>query len=117
MKIAHPTEDGTTIFGHFGKTPAFKVYTVEDGKIVDEQLVKSPGHVCGAIGQYMALWGVEVVIAGGMGGGPLSSLAENKVDVYLGVTGDGRTAVESYLNGTLESGNAVCNCDHDHPHA
>ena len=38
MKIAVTYESGN-VFQHFGHTPAFKLYTVEDGKVVDVKFV------------------------------------------------------------------------------
>ena len=40
MRIAVTYDDGL-VFQHFGHTEAFKVYTVEDGKVVDSQVVSS----------------------------------------------------------------------------
>lgn len=42
MKVAIPTTDKKTIFGHTGHADYFLVLTVEDGKIVDEEYRKNP---------------------------------------------------------------------------
>ena len=40
IAVTYNKEDGT-IFGHFGRTEAFKLYTVEDGKITASEVVSS----------------------------------------------------------------------------
>ena len=42
MKIAVTYENGQ-IFQHFGHTEQFKIYTVEDGKIVSSEVVDTNG--------------------------------------------------------------------------
>lgn len=44
MKIAAITDDGKTISAHFGRARQFVVFTVEDGKIVDQELRTKAGH-------------------------------------------------------------------------
>jgi predicted Fe-Mo cluster-binding NifX family protein len=38
MKIAVATEDGRTISHHFGRSPFFAIYEVEDGKIINKEM-------------------------------------------------------------------------------
>jgi predicted Fe-Mo cluster-binding NifX family protein len=38
MKIAVATEDGKSISQHFGRSPFFAVYDVEDGKILNKEM-------------------------------------------------------------------------------
>ena len=58
--------------------------------------------------------GVEVMIAGGMGGGAVDIFNERGVEVVLGAQGDAKSAAEAYLRGELESTGSVC---HEHEHA
>ena len=44
MKIAAITDDGTTISAHFGRARYYKVYTVEDGGIVEREMRDKAGH-------------------------------------------------------------------------
>lgn len=44
MKIAVITDDGDTISRHFGRAQYYKVYTVEDGRIVASELRDKAGH-------------------------------------------------------------------------
>ena len=38
MKIAIATEDGKIISAHFGRSPLFAIYEIEDGKIVNTEM-------------------------------------------------------------------------------
>ena len=58
--------------------------------------------------------GAEVVIAGGMGGGAVDIFNERGVEVIVGVEGEARNAVETYLRGELKSTGSIC---HNHEHA
>jgi predicted Fe-Mo cluster-binding NifX family protein len=58
--------------------------------------------------------GVEVIIAGGMGGGAVEIFNERNIEVIVGASGDARAAAEAYLKGELKSTGSVC---HKHAHA
>ena len=44
MKIAAITDDGKTISRHFGRAQHYVVTTVEDGKIIDQEMRDKLGH-------------------------------------------------------------------------
>jgi len=44
LKIAAVTDDGKTISAHFGRARAYLVCTVEDGRVVAEELREKAGH-------------------------------------------------------------------------
>lgn len=66
MKIA-VTYDNGEIFQHFGKTESFKVYEVEDNKVVSSEVIGSNGTGHGALAGLLAEQGVNVLICGGSG--------------------------------------------------
>ena len=111
MKIA-VTYDNGNIFQHFGRTEQFKVYEVEDNKIVSSEVIGSNGVGHGALAGLLADRSVDVLICGGLGGGAQAALAEAGVEVCAGAEGDADQAVEAYLKGELVSTGA--NCDHHH---
>ena len=53
MKIA-ATYDNGNIFQHFGKTEFFKVYEVEDNKVVSSEVISSNGTGHGALAGLLA---------------------------------------------------------------
>lgn len=109
MKIA-VTYDNGQIFQHFGRTENFKVYEVEDGKVVSSKVIGSNGIGHGALAGLLADRAVDVLICGGIGGGAQAALAEAGVELCAGAEGDADQAVEAYLKGELISTGA--NCDH-----
>ena len=111
MKIA-ATYDNGNIFQHFGKTETFKVYEVEDNKIVSSEVISSNGTGHGALAGLLAAQGISVLICGGIGGGAQTALAEAGIEVCSGAQGNTDEAVEAYLKGELTS--AGTTCDHHH---
>ena len=65
MKIA-VTYDNGEIFQHFGKTENFKVYEVEDNKVVSSEVIGSNGTGHGALAGLLAEQGIDVLICGGI---------------------------------------------------
>mgnify|MGYP005749000827 CR=1 FL=1 len=111
MKIA-ATYDNGNIFQHFGRTEYFKVYEVEDGKVISSEVIASNGVGHGALAGLLAGQKVDVLICGGIGGGAQAALAEAGVELCAGAEGDADQAVEAWLKGELVSTGA--NCDHHH---
>ena len=111
MKIA-VTYDNGNIFQHFGRTEYFKVYEIEDNKIIDSQVIGSNGVGHGALAGLLADQDIKVLICGGLGGGALNALRNAGIEVCAGAAGDADTAVEMYLRGELVDSGA--NCDHHH---
>lgn len=111
MKIA-ATYDNGNIFQHFGRTEYFKVYEIEDNKIIGSQVVSSNGVGHGALAGLLADQDIKVLICGGLGGGALNALRNAGIEVCAGASGDADTAVEMYLAGDLVDSGA--NCDHHH---
>ncbi|MBQ2320475.1 MAG: FKBP-type peptidyl-prolyl cis-trans isomerase [Lachnospiraceae bacterium] len=111
MRIA-VTYDNGEVFQHFGKTESFKIYEVEDNKVVSSEVIGSNGAGHGALAGLLAEKQVNVVICGGIGGGAQEALSEQGIEVYSGAEGDVDAAVELYLKGELVS--TGVNCDHHH---
>lgn len=116
MKIA-VTYDNGEVFQHFGKTENFKVYEVEDNKIISSEVISSNGSGHGALAGVLADQGVNVLICGGLGGGAQTALAEAGIEVCAGAAGDTDKAVQDYLDGTLEDAGVTCDHHHEEGHS
>ena len=68
MRIAVTYENGE-IFQHFGHTEQFKVYDVENGKIMSAEVVDTNGSGHGALAGVLSALHVDALICGGFGGG------------------------------------------------
>ena len=109
MKIAVTYENGN-IFQHFGHTEEFKVYEVEEGKVVSSEIIGSNGTGHGALAGLLNDHAIDVLICGGIGGGAQNALAQRGIELCAGAQGNADEAVEAYLRGELV--NTGANCDH-----
>ena len=115
MKIAVTYENGQ-IFQHFGHTEQFKIYTVEDGKIVSSEVADTNGSGHGALAGFLSEQNVTVLICGGIGGGAQMALANAGIQLFGGVSGSCDDAVNALLANNLNF-NPEVRCDHhDHEH-
>lgn len=121
MKIALPIEN-KQIFQHFGRSPQFIIYTVEDNKITEQEFVSTQdlAHQHQALAQFFVNRGVEVLIVGGIGAGAQAPLKAAGIQVVNGATGDVEENLHAYLRGELQPKEGhSCGCgghDHDHHH-
>lgn len=127
LKIAVVTDNGERISPHFGRARYYKVFTVEDGHIVAEELRprgmggNGQGHGHGRAGHahhehehehehghghhdhrgmLQPIADCQVLIAGGMGGPAFAAAQAAGLEVVL-TGGPIRAAVEAYLRGEL----------------
>ena len=114
MRIAVTYANGE-IFQHFGHTEEFKVYDVQDGKVVASEVVDTNGQGHGALAGVLTALKADVLICGGIGGGAQMALAAAGIKLYGGVSGSADAAVEALLAGTLDY-NPVVKCSHHGEH-
>ena len=115
MRIAVTYENGE-VFQHFGHTEEFKVYEVEDGRIVKSEIIGSNGSGHGALATLLNSHAVDVLICGGIGGGARNALDAAGIKLYGGVAGFADLAVQALIAGNLDfNPNVQCN-HHDHNH-
>ena len=116
MRIAVTYENGE-IFQHFGHTEQFKVYDVENGKIMSAEVVDTNGSGHGALAGVLSALHVDALICGGIGGGAQAALAAAGIQLYGGVSGDADQAAEALAAGTLAyNPNVMCSHHGEHHH-
>lgn len=129
MKIAFATNDGNTVSQHFGRSRYYKIYTIVENKISNEQLrERQTGHY--AQGQThehehahdhththgnsqehdakhdqmaMEIADCQVMVCGGMGNGAYMRFIQNGINVILTNQNDIKTACELFIKGNLEN--------------
>ena len=114
MRIAVTYENGE-IFQHFGHTEQFKIYDVEDGKIISSEVVDAGGSGHGALAGVLSALKVDALICGGIGGGAQMALSDVGIRLYGGVSGNADAAVEALAAGELDF-NPNVRCDHHDHH-
>ena len=102
MKIAVAVENNQ-VCGHFGHSPSFSFYEIEDGKIVSVTNIQSPGKGHGILPEFIAENGATAVLVGGMGAGAVSGCQSKGIEVVMGVTGNPDDAASLYAKGELKS--------------
>ena len=108
MRIAVTYENGG-IFQHFGHTQQFKLYDVEDGKVIRAVVVDAGGSGHGALAGVLRAFDVDALICGGIGGCARTALDKAGIKLYGGVHGDADDAVNALLAGELSyDPNARC---------
>lgn len=113
MKIATPFENGM-IFQHFGKSPAFKVYTTdENNDITNFEVVSTNGQGHSALADILSQLNIDVLICGGIGAGAVNALTDKGIEVYGGNVGNPDSVVIKFLAGTLEQKAVTCNHHHE----
>ena len=115
MRIAVTYENGQ-IFQHFGHTETFKIYDVEEGKVLHSEVVDTNGSGHGALAGVLNALNVDVLICGGIGGGAQTALAAAGIKLFGGVSGDADKAVEAFINETLDYNPDVKCSHHEHSH-
>jgi predicted Fe-Mo cluster-binding NifX family protein len=115
MKIAVTYENGQ-VFQHFGHTKEFKVYTVEDGAVVDSGVVSTAGSGHSALAGMLKVLGVDTLICGGIGGGARTALESAGIALYGGVQGGADEAVDALIAGKLDYNPDIECAHHGHEH-
>lgn len=110
MKIAIPLANGRLSM-HFGHSEYFAIMDVDPSKkaILNREDIEAPPHQPGLLPPWLKNKGVDVVITGGMGQRALSLFREQGVEVVVGAPAlTPEELVRNYLQGTLVTGENVC---------
>ncbi len=109
MKIAIATE-GTAVAQHFGRCPVYTIVDAEDGKVLNKEVIRNPGHEPGFLPKFLSEMGVDFILSGGMGPKAINLFHQNNVEPIVGVSGDVEAVISDFLNGELKTGES--DCDH-----
>ena len=116
MRIAIPSENGK-LCSHFGHCEAFSIVDVDlsNGEMNIKTDAPEGGVSCHCA-PWVAQQGVELVLAGGIGGRPAAALQELGIEVIAGCPAiEIDSLVRNYINNQLEVGENSCGHD-DHHH-
>ena len=116
MIIAIPVHDGRLCM-HFGHCSEFvKLEADESNKsILGKESSQPPAHAPGVLPKFLKEKGVELVIAGGMGGRARQLFEQAGIKVVVGAPAETpETLVQQYLDGTMKTGVNTCSHGPDH---
>ncbi len=131
MKIAVPTNDGSSISEHFGRSAAFLLFDTGNSQITASEMRANQGQhnhsETGCTGDHAgrtephsheaivnSVAGCEVVICAGMGWRASEALKQAGVrEVVVTAPGPAKEAVLAYLRGDLKTAaQGFCRCSH-----
>ena len=110
MKIAIPVQAGCVSM-HFGHCEEFALYEVneDDKTILGKTTHKPPAHEPGVLPAWLHELGANVIITGGMGQRAQQLFAQNGITVVVGAPAETpEQLASSYLSGTLQAGDNIC---------
>ena len=117
-KIAVPIGENNQVDDHFGHCKYFNIYTIhDDNKTIEVQTLPST-EGCGCksnIAGVLAKEGVQLMLAGGIGGGAINVLNRSNIDVVRGCSGDVESLIKAYINGEIIDSGETCS-SHKNPH-
>lgn len=119
MKIAATYDvNSNSIFQHFGKTQNFKIYEIEEGKVIKTEVIDNGGFGHHDLATYLKNSGVEILILGNRGQGAIDALNNAGIKQLAGITGNPDEAIDAFLQGSLKDNpDAKCNHHGEHHHA
>ena len=108
VKVAFASEENrgleSRLAYHFGRCPYYVFVEIEGGEVKGVEVKENPffgSHVPGAVPQFIADEGANVIIAGGMGPRALDLFRRLNVQPITGATGRIKDILEDYLAGRL----------------
>jgi predicted Fe-Mo cluster-binding NifX family protein len=123
-RLCIPTEGSggldARIGEHFGRVPTYTLYNSETGEVevVDNTSEHAGGS--GLPGEILAGMGIDVLLCSGLGRRAIGILSENGIEVFTGVSGTAREAIESWKGRSLTPASDKDACQkhefHDHDH-
>ena len=110
MRIAIPMAAGKLAM-HFGHCEQFAIIDVDQTNktIVNTTMETPPAHEPGVLPKWLSEKNTTVIIAGGMGSRAQDLFTEQGIEVVVGApAGEPEAIVKAYLDGSLQSGDNIC---------
>ena len=111
--IVAVTCENNQVFQHFGRTPEFAIFRIEDGKVTAREIVPTGECGHGALAGFLQERSVDLLICGGIGGGAQQALADAGILLIGGVEGDVDRVAADFAAGVLAN-NPDFSCNHHH---
>ncbi len=100
LKVCIPKSDAK-VFRHFGKSPEFAFFLVENGNVTSSEVIPNPGREKGQVPQLMIEHQITHVVAAAIGPRAVGILHEKGIEVYPDALGMVDTILERFLKGEL----------------
>ena len=105
--------DKDEVFQHYGETKTFKLYNIEDGKIVSTSILESGEYSHKTLATLLHLNKVDALICGNLGTHAVLTLTNENIEILNGLSGNCDELALEYIKGNLKfNPNAVHSCHH-----
>ena len=111
MRIAVPYNNGN-INPAFGKSEYFKLYDIENRKIVSTTVIDNGGYEHTGLITHLKNNGVDVALVGNIGQHGFDAFAEAGIELFTSNYDDADDVVGKYLDGTLELKKEIKGCSY-----
>ena len=116
MKIAI-TCNNNEVFQHFGHTPEFAIFEIEENKVISKTILNCGDSGHGALATLLSNEQIELLICGNIGPGAINALKNANIKVIGGANGNVDEVAAAFANDTLKvRENFHCNHHHNSNH-
>lgn len=115
MKLAVTYENGN-VYQHFGHCSQFKLFEIEDNKVISSEVVSAEGYGHESLVDFLVSKEVSILICGGIGGGAKAALEKGNIKLFGGTSGDVDEQVIAFLKNELNYNPDVSCNHHDENH-
>lgn len=107
------TYENKQVFQHFGKCPSFLIVDMQDGKILNQEILSSNGAGHGALCARLVEAQVDTLVCGGIGQGARDTLQAANIQLISGAKGHTDIILNKLSKQTLFD-DPSGRCDHHH---
>ena len=90
------------VFQHYGKTRLFKLYNIEDGKIISTSFLDAGDYSHESLATLLKNNNVSKLICGNLGDHAVKTLSDANIEILNGNEGSVEDRVKDFLDGKLK---------------
>lgn len=106
--------DNGNVFSHFGRCGEFKIYNIENNKVVSSYVKSTNNRFHSQIIDFLIENNVDTVIVGEIGSGACNYLTEAHISLCAKVFGNADEVVDNFLNNKLIYSTTYTHLCHHH---
>lgn len=107
MRLAVSVDEGKVSM-HFGRCQNYVIFDIENGKIINREVVENPGHQPFFLPKFLAEKKVKVLITGGIGPRAINLFKELDIKIISNVEGSLDDVIKKYLDGGMDENTEPC---------
>ena len=96
MKIAVSSLN-KEVYEDFGTAPSFKIYEIDEAKVIKSIIVETHGIEYGALAVLLDKYKIDLIMTGTITPGSKSACHSNNMEVMTGMNGNADECIAQYL--------------------